>query len=140
MAASLTATGVPAWVPLFNPIALFLLAAGVPLGPNALITIRGRKSRLPHTTPVTVVAGADRRWLTAPLSEVDWLRNLRRAGRATMTVRRRTVDVTAVELGPTERDRFLSRCPCSARSQVDRVDDSSVYLLVNRDEVSGLAH
>jgi hypothetical protein len=43
----------PGWVfKFFNPIARFLLAAGVPLGPNGLITIRGRKSGLPRTTPV----------------------------------------------------------------------------------------
>ena len=43
----------PRWVfSLFNPIVKFLLAAGVPLGPNGLITIRGRKSGLPRTTPL----------------------------------------------------------------------------------------
>jgi hypothetical protein len=39
----------PRWVfKLFNPISKVLLAAGVPLGPNGLITIRGRKSGLPR--------------------------------------------------------------------------------------------
>jgi len=31
----------------------FLLAAGVPLGPNGLITIRGRKSGMPRTVLMT---------------------------------------------------------------------------------------
>ena len=35
---------VPRLVPLFNPVAKVLLAAGTPMGPNGLITIRGRKS------------------------------------------------------------------------------------------------
>jgi hypothetical protein len=43
----------PRWIfSLFNPIATFLLAAGVPLGFNGLITIRGRTSGLPRTTPL----------------------------------------------------------------------------------------
>lgn len=39
----------PRWVfSFFNPIVKFRLAAGVPMGLNGLITIRGRKSGLPH--------------------------------------------------------------------------------------------
>jgi hypothetical protein len=38
----------PRWVfASFNPIAKVLMAAGVPLGFNGLITVRGRKSGLP---------------------------------------------------------------------------------------------
>lgn len=42
-----------------------------------------------------------------PFGEVNWVRNLRAAGRATITVRRRKEDVTAVELGPTEAVAFF---------------------------------
>ena len=35
---------VPAFVSIFNPIASRLLRIGTPLGPNALLTVRGRKS------------------------------------------------------------------------------------------------
>jgi deazaflavin-dependent oxidoreductase (nitroreductase family) len=93
----------PWWVPLFNPLTKVLLAAGVPLGPNGLITIRGRKSGLPRTTPVAIIEVGDKRWVWAPWGEVQWVRNLRAAGRATITVRRRTEEVTATELDPTER-------------------------------------
>ena len=46
---------VPGIVGLFNPLARRLLHAGVPLGPNALLTVRGRKSGQPRTTPVALV-------------------------------------------------------------------------------------
>src|SRR5205807_1870872 len=98
---------VPAWVPEFNPIARLLLAAGVPMGPNVLITIRGRKTGVPRTTPVTVVESAGRRWLIAPFGEVNWVRNLRAAGRATITIRRRNVEVTAVEMEAGDRVAFF---------------------------------
>ena len=98
----------PRWVfKVFNPIARFLLAVGVPLGPNGLITIRGRKSGLPRTTPVAIIAVADRRWLWAPWGEVDWVRNLRAADRATITVRRRSEDVRATELDEMQRVAFF---------------------------------
>jgi hypothetical protein len=38
----------------------------------------------------------------APYGDVDWVRNLRAAGRATITVRRHSEQVTAVELTHTE--------------------------------------
>jgi deazaflavin-dependent oxidoreductase (nitroreductase family) len=102
MATQVRSTRIPPWVPFFNRIVRPLLAAGVPMGPNALVTIRGRKSGLPRTTPLTIVEFAGRRWLMAPYGDVDWVRNLRVAGRATITVRRRREAVTAVELGPEE--------------------------------------
>jgi deazaflavin-dependent oxidoreductase (nitroreductase family) len=98
----------PRWVfSFFNPIFKFLLAAGVPMGPNGLITIRGRKSGLPRTTPVAIIEVSGRRWVWAPWGEVQWVRNLRAAGSATITVRRRKEEVRATELDPTQRVEFF---------------------------------
>ncbi len=94
---------IPRRVRFFGPILKFLLAAGVPLGVNRLVTIRGRKSGQPRTTPLAIIEAGGRRWVWAPWGEVQWVRNLRAAGRATITVRRRTEEVTATELDPTER-------------------------------------
>jgi deazaflavin-dependent oxidoreductase (nitroreductase family) len=102
-----SAARVPLRVSLFSPILKFLLVAGVPLGPNGLITIRGRKSGLPRTTPVAIIAVSGRRWIWAPWGEVHWVRNLRAAGRATITVRGRKAEVTATELDPTQRIAFF---------------------------------
>jgi deazaflavin-dependent oxidoreductase (nitroreductase family) len=98
---------VPWHVSLFSPILKFLLRAGVPLGLNGLITIRGRKSGLPRTAAVAIIAVSGRRWVWAPWGEVHWVRNLRDAGRATITVRRREEEVTATELDPTQRVEFF---------------------------------
>ena len=74
---------------MFTPITRPLLAAGVPLGPNGLLTVRGRKSGLPRTTPLAIIDVAGRRWLWSPWGDVQWVRNLRAAGSATITVRGR---------------------------------------------------
>jgi deazaflavin-dependent oxidoreductase (nitroreductase family) len=98
----------PRWVfKIFNPIARFLLAAGVPMGFNGLITIRGRNSGSPRTTPVAIIEVSGRRWEWGPWGEVQWVRNLRAAGRATIIVRRRTEEVRATELDPTQRVGFF---------------------------------
>lgn len=102
-----SAARVPRRISSFNPIAKVLLAAGVPLGPNGLVTIRGRKSGLPRTTPIAIIEVSGRRWVWAPWGEVHWVRNLRAAGRATITRRRRDEEVTATELDPAQRVEFF---------------------------------
>jgi deazaflavin-dependent oxidoreductase (nitroreductase family) len=98
----------PRWVfSVFNPIVKFLLGAGVPLGPNGILTVPGRKSGRPRSTPVAIITVAGRRWIWAPFGEVQWVRNLRAAGGATITVRRRQEAVRATELDPTQRVAFF---------------------------------
>ena len=103
----LIADRAPRRVTIFSPIAKALLAAGVPLGYNGLITIRGRKSGLPRTTPVAIIAFDGRRWVWAPWGDVHWVCNLRAAGGATITVRGHDEDVTATELDKAERLAFF---------------------------------
>jgi deazaflavin-dependent oxidoreductase (nitroreductase family) len=98
---------VPSWVPYFNVIARPLLAAGVPMGPDVLITIRGRRSGQPRTTPITLCENAGRRGLISPFGEVSWVRNLRAAGHATLRVGRHREEVAAVELGPEDSAAFI---------------------------------
>ena len=88
----------PGWIALFNRIAKPLLAAGVPMGPDVLLTLRGRRSGLPRSTPVAVAEIDGRLWLISPFGRADWVANLRAAGRATITSGRRTEQVTAREL------------------------------------------
>ena len=101
------AAAVPRRVSVFTPVAKFLLAAGVPMGFNGLITIRGRKSGVPRTTPVAIIEVSGRRWVWCPWGEVHWVRNLRAAGHATIKVRGRNEEVRATELDPTERLGFF---------------------------------
>ena len=101
------AARVPRSVSIFSPILKFLLAAGVPLGFNRLVTIRGRKSGLPRTIAIAVIEVSGRRWVWAPWGDVHWVRNLRAAGRATIDKRGRKEEVTATELDATERVAFF---------------------------------
>lgn len=98
---------VPRHVALFSRVLEFLLKAGIPLGPNGLITIRGRTTGLPRTTPVAVIRVAGRRWVWCPWGDVHWTRNLRAAGSAIVTVRGRADRVTATELDAAERVAFF---------------------------------
>ncbi len=101
------ASGAPRWVTFLNPVASRLLAAGVPLGPNGLLTVPGRKTGLPRSTPVAIIYVAGRRWVWSPWGDVNWVRNLRAAGRATITVRGRSEDVAVTELDRPQRVDFF---------------------------------
>jgi deazaflavin-dependent oxidoreductase (nitroreductase family) len=119
-------------MPFLNAPAKRLLKLGVPLGPNGLITIRGRSSGLPRTTPVAIIELDGSRWVWCPWGEVHWVRNLRAAGEATITVRKHDVRVRATELDEAGRVAFFRdvMTPLSARIPfgatfvrlVDRVD------------------
>lgn len=97
-ASSRPADRAPAHVRAFHGVATFLLRHGVPLGPNGLVTVRGRSSGEPRTAPVAIIQVAGRRWIWAPWGEMHWVRNLRAAGRATITIRGKEHPVTATEL------------------------------------------
>ncbi|MEA2546050.1 MAG: hypothetical protein QOI09_1323 [Chloroflexota bacterium] len=97
----------PRGINVFNAIAKPLLAAGVPMAFNGLLTVPGRKTGKPRTTALAIVDVDGRRWVWSPWGETHWVRNLRAAGRATVEVRRKTQDVTATELSPAERVAFF---------------------------------
>jgi deazaflavin-dependent oxidoreductase (nitroreductase family) len=97
----------PRHISLFLPLIEPLLAKGVPLGPNGLITIRGRKSGLPRTNGVALIEINSRRWVWCPWGDAQWVRNLRAAGRATITKGRKTEEVSATELDEAEKVEFF---------------------------------
>lgn len=99
-------TQVPRGVALFNGIVRALLAAGLPMGPDVLLTVRGRKTGLPRSTPVAVAEISGRLWLLSPFGETDWARNLRAATRATIRSGRDRYEVSARELDQGERIAF----------------------------------
>jgi len=93
----------PMFVRLGNILTTTLLRAGVKLVgfgkyPMYLLTVRGRKSGLPRTTPIVIIQRNGKRYLASPYGIVDWVRNLRVAGEAVLTRRRRSETVNATEL------------------------------------------
>ncbi|HKV89068.1 MAG TPA: nitroreductase family deazaflavin-dependent oxidoreductase [Candidatus Dormibacteraeota bacterium] len=97
----------PGFVRNINAIVHRALGVGVPMGPNALITIRGRKSGTERTTPITLIKVGGRRWVQGAWGETNWVLNLRAAGEATVTVGRKREAVKAVELSPDESVAFF---------------------------------
>jgi len=106
MATTVAYNKVPSFVTRLNPIVNRMMGIGIPMGPNGLITVRGRTSGEPRTTPVAFVEIDGRTWVQSPFGDVNWVRNLRAAGEATITVGKRIEEVRAVELSRTEKIDF----------------------------------
>ena len=98
---------VPGLIGFFNPLAQRMLGIGIPMGPNALITVKGRKSGEPRTTPVALIEIEGKRWVQSPFGDVNWVRNLRAAGQATLTLGKKEELVTATELSAPEKVGFF---------------------------------
>jgi len=97
----------PRSVRVANVLITTLLRAGLPLvGPGLvignypmyLLTVRGRKSGQPRTVPLVIIERNGKRYVGSPYGIVDWVRNLRAAGEATLTRGRRAETVNAREL------------------------------------------
>ena len=99
---ALPGTKVPRIVPILGPLVRRLIGAGLPLGPNVLLTVHGRTSGLPRTFPVALMESAGRRFVQSPYGEVNWVRNLRADGEAVLTRGHQREEVQAVELAPEE--------------------------------------
>lgn len=67
----------------------------------ARLTVLGRTTGTPRTTPIVVLEHDGERYLVAAYGDTTWSRNLRAAGQGSIRHRGRTEEFTAVEV-PTE--------------------------------------
>jgi deazaflavin-dependent oxidoreductase (nitroreductase family) len=100
---------------------------GVSLGGAWLLTVRGRKSGDPHTTPVNPLALHGTRYLVSPRGETQWARNLRAANGAELRLGSKREQVTVVEVPEAERPaiiaEYLQRWGGVTRSHFGTVKD-----------------
>src|SRR6266545_2834774 len=85
-----------------NGLVRVLLRLGLGPARTYLLTVTGRRSGTPRSTPVTLVEEGGRRWLVSPYGEVAWVRNLRATGRATLSRCGHTVEIAVREVGADE--------------------------------------
>ncbi len=81
---------------LSNLIVKLLLRVGVGPKHMRLVTVVGRKTGKPYTTPLTVVETDGQRWLVAPYSRVSWAKNAAASGTAKLS-RGRVAEQVVVE-------------------------------------------
>lgn len=100
----------------FNTMIVALLRAGVKIGNMTLLTVPGRKSGQPRTTPIWVTEHHGQRWVISPYGQVNWVHNLRVASEATLTRAHHTERISAVELSAREAAPMLKQTLATAPS------------------------
>jgi len=95
---------------ILNRLVTAYVRLGLPPGKYHLMTVRGQKSGLFRTTPVSVMRVNGQRWLVAPYGERQWVKNARAAGQV-MLRRGRRSEVVAIEeeLDPVQSAPVLQR-------------------------------
>jgi deazaflavin-dependent oxidoreductase (nitroreductase family) len=96
-----------------NALAKPLLRAGIGPGGAYLLTVPGRRSNRPYTTPILLVENERGRWLVAPYGATSWVKNARAAGavelrRGPRSERFAVEEVTAQEAVPILRDYYAA--------------------------------
>ena len=85
----------------FNSFVKGLIRLGVPTGPMFMLTVQGRKTGQPRSTPITPLVEGGRRYAMAPYGEVEWVQNVRAAGgRARLKSRGRDEAVRLQQVTP----------------------------------------
>ncbi len=94
----------PGWMVRMN---VAVLRRGLKVGSQSLLTVPGRSSGMPRSTPISVVTVDDQRYIVSAFAEADWVKNVRVAGAASLSRGKHTEAVTLVELPVAERDPIL---------------------------------
>jgi deazaflavin-dependent oxidoreductase (nitroreductase family) len=104
-------TKLPMSVRASNKVIRGLHRLGVPVGPTRLLTITGRTTGLPRTTPISPVTVDGSQYLLAAYATGQWVANARASGRAVLARGRHRVPVHLVEVPPSDRGPIVAAYP-----------------------------
>jgi deazaflavin-dependent oxidoreductase (nitroreductase family) len=90
----------PWWLKPANKVFIQMSRLGMSFGGESpvVLTVPGRKSGKPRSTPVTPMTVDGERYVVAGFPGADWVRNVRAAGEVTLTRGRKQERVRMVEL------------------------------------------
>ncbi|AKK25518.1 nitroreductase family deazaflavin-dependent oxidoreductase [Mycobacterium sp. EPa45] len=101
----------PRWLKPMNRLMMAVQKLGVHTGPACVLTVPGRKSGKPRSTPMTPFEFDGGLYTVAGYPGADWARNAKAAGAGTLSRGRRSRSVRIVELGAEESRPVLRAFP-----------------------------
>jgi deazaflavin-dependent oxidoreductase (nitroreductase family) len=132
----------PWWLKPMNKVFMLMLRLGLPIsgkeGPLVL-TVPGRKSGQPRSTPITPMYVDGTRYVVAGFPGADWEKNARAAATATLTAGRTSETVRMVELSADEARPLLRQFPRLVPTGVSFMKRSGLVTDGTPDEFEALA-
>ncbi|MCW2625958.1 nitroreductase/quinone reductase family protein [Mycobacterium sp.] len=128
----------PWWLKYVNKAMIGLSRLGVSFGP-VVLTVPGRKSGKPRSTPVTPMTVDGREYIVGGLPGSDWAANARAAGEGMLQRGRRTERVRLVEMSTDEARPLLRAFPVEVSTGVGFIKNAGLVTGPNPDEFEALA-
>ncbi|MDT5056013.1 MAG: hypothetical protein QOF66_4379 [Mycobacterium sp.] len=128
----------PWWLKYVNKAMIGLSRLGVSFGP-VVLTVPGRKSGKPRSTPVTPMTVDGREYIVGGLPGSDWAANARAAGEGMLQRGRRTERVRLVEMSTDEARPLLRAFPVEVPTGVGFIKNAGLVTGPNPDEFEALA-
>jgi deazaflavin-dependent oxidoreductase (nitroreductase family) len=131
----------PWWLKYVNKVMIGLQKLGVNFGGKGpvVLTVAGRRTGKPRSTPVTPMVVGDNRYAIGGMPGSDWAANVRAAGRATLHEGRRAQQVRMVEMSVDEARPLLREFPVKVPTGVGFVKKAGLVTGPNPDEFEALA-
>jgi deazaflavin-dependent oxidoreductase (nitroreductase family) len=94
----------PSWMVRLN---VAVLRSGLRIGSQYLLTVRGRKTGKPRSTPISIAVLDGTRYIVAAFADAAWVENVRAAGSGELSRGGQTERVTLTELPLADRGPVL---------------------------------
>jgi deazaflavin-dependent oxidoreductase (nitroreductase family) len=134
-------TPLPWWLKYVNTVMIGLQKLGVNFGGNGpvVLTVPGRKTGKPRSTPVTPMVVDGKRYVVGGVPGSDWTANVRAAGQAILHQGRSSESVRMVEMSVDEARPLLREFPVKVPSGVGFIKNAGLVTGPNPDEFEALA-
>lgn len=129
----------PRWLKPMNKFMITLQRLGIPTGPPMVLTVPGRKTGRPRSTPMTPFTLDGQLYAVAGFPGADWARNARAAGAGTLGKGRKTRPVKIIELTAEQARPVLRQYPAEVPIGVGFLKRSGLVRQGNPEEVEALA-
>lgn len=129
----------PRWLKPLNAVMKTVHRMGVPTGPAMILTVPGRKTGKPRSTPMSPFEVDGGLYVVSGFPGADWVRNARTAGFGTLSRGRRKRRVRIVDVGPDEARPVLRAYPGRVPAGVGFVKRSGMVTNGTPEEFEALA-
>ncbi len=132
----------PGWLKPLNKLLMVMLRLGLPISRHeapVVLTVAGRKSGKPRSTPITPMVVEGKRFVVNGYPGADWVGNVRAADSVTLTQGRRCERVRMVEVALEDARPVLRAFPSAVPTGVQLMKRAGVLTDGTPDECAGLA-
>jgi deazaflavin-dependent oxidoreductase (nitroreductase family) len=129
----------PRYLKPMNKLMMAVQKLGIPTGPAMVLTVPGRKSGKPRSTPMTPFRHDGGLYVVAGYPGADWAANARAAGTGTLSKGRRSKPVRIVELTPAQARPILRVYPGEVPVGVSFAKSSGMVVDGTPEEFEALA-